>query len=187
MLAPTKAREADVIEYYRGVAHLMSQLAGRLSESGVPLPRAEVVSDNQLAPIINAALDVCLVALENNEHSHWFELALHGALIYENGRNIMGTPALAKEYGNTVLPDELRRPVKIRVLSHDYGIPYATVRRHVDTMMAAGAMLKKQGGYILNTQWTGQDVRINQSNQTVDYLIRQFRTLAASGVDLVGD
>ena len=181
VLAPTKAREADVIDYYRGVANLMSQLAARLSESGVPLPRAEVASANPLAPMINAALDVCLVALENNEHSHWFELALHGALIYENGRAIMGSPELAREYGNTVLPDELRRPVKIRVLSQDYGIPYATVRRHVDTMMETGAILKQRSGYILNTEWTGRDDRIEQSNRTVDYLLSKFRTLAASG------
>ncbi len=183
-LAPTVAREGDVIDYYCDVAGLLLRLAHQLAESGVPLPRAEAVIDDQLAPIINAALDICLVALENNEHSHWFELALHGALIYENGRDIMGTPALAREYGNTVLPDELRRPVKIRALSQTYGIPYATVRRHVDQMTATGALLKQRSGYILNTEWTGRDDRIEQSDRTVQYLLRQFRGLAAAGVDL---
>ena len=184
VLAPTKAREADVIDYYRGVAHLMSQLAGRLSDSGVPLPRAEVASDNPLAPMINVALDVCLVALENNEHSHWFELALHGAQIYENGRDIMGSPELARVYGNLVLTAEQRRPVTIKALSTNYGIPYATVRRHVDDMLACGGLIKKRGGYILDPAWTGRDDRIEGSNRTVDYLLSKFRTLAASGVDL---
>ncbi len=183
-LAPISAREGDIIDYYHDTAGLLLRLADRLTDGGVPLPRAEFVSDNEAELIVNAALDICLVALENNEHTHWFELALHGALIYENGRDIMGTPALAREYGNTVLPDELRRPVKIRALSQDYGIPYATVRRHVDTMMATGALLKQRSGYILNTQWTGRDDRIEQSNRTVDYLLRQFRTLAAAGVQL---
>ena len=187
VLAPTMARQRDVIEYYQDTAGLLVRLADRLADGGVPLPPAEGAADNPLALIINAALDVCLVALENNDHTHWFELALHGALIYENGRDIMGTPALAREYGNTVLPDELRRPVKIRALSQDYGIPYATVRRHVDTMMVAGAMLKQRSGYILNTQWTGRDVRIEQSDRTVDYLMRQFRGLAAAGVELAGE
>ena len=85
-----------------------------------------------------------------------------------------------------MLPDELRRPVKIRALSQDCGIPNATVRRHVDTMMATGALLKQRSGYILNTQWGGRDDRIEQSNRTVDYLLRQFRTLAAAGVQLQG-
>ena len=184
-LFPTPERNADIILYYRDTANLILRLAGRLAEQGIPIPATESVAENEVEQLVNAALDICLVALENNDHGHWFELALHGALIYENGRDIMGTPELAREYGNLVLTDEQRRPVRIRVLSDDYGIPYATVRRHVDQMLSAGMLRKKRGGYILNTQWTGVDEKIAQSDQTVQYLLRQFRGLAAAGVNLM--
>ena len=184
-LFPTPERNVDIILYYRDTANLILRLAGRLAEQGVPIPATESVAENEVEQLVNAALDICLVALENNDHGHWFELALHGALIYENGRDIMGTPELAREYGNLVLTDEQRRPVRIRVLSDDYGIPYATVRRHVDQMLSAGMLRKKRGGFILNTQWTGVDEKIAQSDQTVMYLLKQFRALAAQGVDLL--
>lgn len=184
-LFPTPERNVDIILYYRDTANLILRLAGRLAEQGIPIPATESVAENEVEQLVNAALDICLVALENNDHGHWFELALHGALIYENGRDIMGTPELAREYGNLVLTDEQRRPVRIRVLSDDYGIPYATVRRHVDQMLSAGMLRKKRGGFILNTQWTGVDEKIAQSDQTVMYLLKQFRALAAQGVDLL--
>ena len=184
VLAPSSARASDVLGFYRDTADLLLGLAGRLDEAGVPLSRPTTVANDQLGPVIKAALDIGLVALENNEHSHWFELVLHGALIYENGRDIMGSPALAREYGNTVLPDELRASVKIRMLAGTYGMPYATVRRHIDTMLSTGRVLKQRSGYILNTEWTGRDERIEMSNRTVDYLLKQFRALASAGVSL---
>lgn len=185
VLAPVPEREADIVSYYRDTADLLRTLAQRLDEGGVALPRATKEGDDRLGPIINAGLDICLVALENNEHSHWFELILHGAQIYENGRDIMGSPELARVFGNLVLTAEQRRPVTIKALSTNYGIPYATVRRHVDDMLATGRLIKKPGGYILDPEWTGQDERIEGSNRTVDYLLSKFRTLAASGVDVL--
>ena len=184
LLSPAPEREADILSFYQESANLLIGLAERLTEGGVPLPCAVTTAEDQLGRVINSALDIGLVALENNEHSHWFELVLHGALIYENGRDIMGSPALARQYGNTVLPDELRRPVKIRMLAQTYGIPYATVRRHIDAMLTAGRVLKQRSGYILNTEWTGRDERIEMSNRTVDYLLKQFRALAAAGSNL---
>ncbi len=185
ILSPSAEREADIIAYYQSTADLFLNLAATLSDWGVDIPNAQDRADDQLGPVIKASLDIGLVALENNPHTHWFELILHGTLIYENGRDIMGCPELSRVYGNLVLTAEQRRPVKIRSLATTYAMPYATVRRHMEFMMGEGALLKKQGGYILNPTWTGDDARIEMSNRTVDYLLRNFRALAAAGVDLL--
>jgi hypothetical protein len=184
ILSPMAAREGDIIGYFQGQASLFQQLVCNLAENDIALPLAESRSDDQLKLRLKAALDICLVALENNEHGNWYELILHGALIHENGLNVMDSRDLACEYGDKIIPDELRLPVKIRAISTAYGMPYATVRRHVDTMLSVGRLYKRRSGYILNTEWTAGDARIDMSDQTVQYLLRQFRTLAASGVEL---
>lgn len=184
ILSPTQDREADIIAYYQAAADLLRTLAAHLARHGVPMPQAQGVGANPLGPLVKASLDTGLVAIEKHLHTHWYELILHGTLIYENGRDIMGCPEQSKIYGNLVLTAEQRRPAKIRDLASVYGMPYPTVRRHIDGMMAAGALQKKAGGYILDPEWTGDDDRIAMSNQTVDYLLRQFRTLAAAGVGL---
>lgn len=185
ILSPSAEREADIIAYYRCASDLILNLATTLSDWGVEIPAAQDMNDDQMGPLIKASLDIGLVALENNPHSHWFELILHGTMIYENGRDIMGCPELSRIYGNKVLTAEQRRPAKIRALATTYAMPYATVRRQMEFLMSEGALLKKQGGYILNPDWTGDDARIEGSNQSVQYVLRQFRTLAASGVNLL--
>jgi predicted transcriptional regulator len=187
ILSPTTAREADIVAYYQATADLLRSLAARLADHGVPIPQANGTGADQLGPLVKASLDTGLVAIENHLHTHWYELILHGTLIYENGRDIMGCPEKSRIYGNLVLTADQRRPARIREMASVYGMPYPTVRRHIDAMMAAGALQKKAGGYILDPEWTGDDDRIAMSNQTVDYLLRQFRLLAAAGVDFCSE
>ena len=181
VLAPTPEREADIIAYYREAADLLLTLARELADHGIAMPRVEQARGDRLGPLLRASLDVGLVAIENNAHTHWYELILHGTIIYENGRDIMGTPETARIYGNLVLTAEQRRPVTIRALADEFSMPYATVRRHISAMLLDGRILRKRPGYILNPAWTGEASRIEMSNRTVDYLFGKFRALAAAG------
>ncbi len=187
ILSPTPEREADIIAHYHAQAAALRHLAADLAARDIALPAAEGRAPDARLRLTNAALDIGLVALENNPHNNWFELILHGTLIYENARTVMEDPDLATAYADKVIPDELRRPVTIRMLSDTYGMPYATVRRHIDTMIAIGAMQRKGSGYVLNTAWTASPERLEMSDQTVLYLLRQLRTLAAAGVDLMAE
>lgn len=185
ILSPTPDREADIIAHYCGHAAALQHLAADLAAHDISLPAADGTALDARLLLTNAALDIGLVSLENNPHNNWFELILHGTLIYENARDVMDDPELATAYSDKVIPDELRRPVTIRLLSDTYGMPYATVRRHIDTMIAIGAMQRKGSGYVLNTAWTASPERLEMSDRTVLYLLRQLRTLAAAGVDLM--
>jgi hypothetical protein len=185
ILAPTPAREPEIIRYFAAHAMLLNRLAAKLVDHDVPVPRPETLSDNQLRLQITAALDIGLIALENNEYQSWYELIIHGALIHENGMDVMNSDTLSREYGNTIIPDALWRPVKIRAISEKYGMPYPTMRRHFLTMQAEGYLHKKAGGYTLSTDWTGDAERIEMSNRTVQYLLRHLRTLSAAGIDLL--
>lgn len=184
ILSPSAEREADIIQHYRAQAAALRRLAIDLAARDIPLPMADGAAPNALLLMANAALDIGLVSLENNPHSNWSELILHGTLVYENARDVMEDPDLATAYADKVIPDELRRPVKIRALSDTYGMPYATVRRHIDTMISIGAMQRKRSGYVLKTDWTAEPARLEMSDQTVQYLLRNLRTLAAAGVNL---
>ena len=183
-LSPSPEREADILRFYEEQAIVLRQLAMDLAARNIPLPAADGAASNPMLLMANAALDIGLVALENNPHSNWSELILHGTLIYENARDVMEDSDMATAYADKVIPDDLRRPVKIRALSETYGIPYATVRRHIETMLAIGAMQRKGSGYVLKTEWTAEPARLEMSDRTVQYLLRHFRTLAAAGVDL---
>jgi hypothetical protein len=184
ILSPSAEREADIIQHYRAQAAALRRLAIDLAARDIPLPVADGAAPNALLLMANSALDIGLVSLENNPHSNWSELILHGTLVYENARDVMEDPDLAAAYADKVIPDELRRPVKIRALSDTYGMPYATVRRHIDAMISIGAMQRKRSGYVLKTDWTAEPARLEMSDQTVQYLLRNFRTLAAAGVNL---
>jgi hypothetical protein len=184
ILSPSPDREPEIIRFYQAQATALRVLAIDLAARDIPLPAADGAAPNALLLMANAALDIGLVALENNPHSNWSELILHGTLIYENARDVMENPELATAYSDKVIPDELRRPVKIRALSDTYGMPYATVRRHIDTMISIGAMQRKRSGYVLKTDWTAEPARLEMSDQTVQYLLRNLRTLAAAGVNL---
>jgi hypothetical protein len=185
ILSPIAAREDAVSRHFKAQGALLDRLANRIAEQDVALPRPDKLSDNQLRLKIMAALDLGLIALENNEHQSWYELIIHGALIHESGIDVMNSEALARQYANTVIPDELWRPIKIRAISEKYGMPYPTMRRHFLTMQAEGFLHKSASGYTLSTKWTADEERIAMSDRNVQYLLKHLRTLAGAGIDLL--
>lgn len=177
-LDPTSERANEIIEFYAGHARILHRLTDKIARHDVVIPRPDAPGACQLRLQVTAALDLGLIALENNEHETWFELIIHGAMIHESGIEFISSPTLARAYANTVIPDEMWRPVKIRAISDKYGMPYATVRRHFDTMQSVGMLRKRTGGYTLSTAWTAEPERIEMSNRTVQYLLRHLRSLA---------
>lgn len=186
ILAPSAEREKEIAQHFAGQAQVLKRLARKIADHDVPIPRPDHPSDNQLRLLVTAALDLGLIALENNEHQSWYELIIHGALIHESGIDFVTNDQLAREYANTIIPDDLWRPVKIRAISAKYGMPYPTMRRHFLTMQAEGFLHKRGSGYVLSTKWTADEKRIAMSDLTVQYLLRHLRALAGSGVDLLG-
>jgi DNA-binding transcriptional ArsR family regulator len=185
-LAPRPDREADVIDHFIAQAALLNHLVSKLVQADVPIPTVGKPDDANLYMLPIAALDIALIPLEKNRYDYrnWHELTIHGALIHENAADVMRSPELTAEYGNKVIPDDLRKPVGIGAIADLYGIPYPTVRRHFLAMEEAGQLYRKGRGYILNTEWTGDPAMIEISNRNVQYLLRHLRTLASAGVDL---
>jgi predicted transcriptional regulator len=185
ILSPSADREGAIIQHFADQAALLNRLALKIADHDVAISRPDQPSDNQLRLQVTAALDLGLIALENNEHQSWYELIIHGALIHESGIDFVSNNQLAREYANRIIPDNLWQPVKIRAISEKYGMPYPTMRRHFLAMQAEGFLHKKASGYVLSTKWTADEERIAMSDRNVQYLLRHLRTLASSGIDLL--
>jgi DNA-binding transcriptional ArsR family regulator len=80
------------------------------------------------------------------------------------------------------VPDELRRPVRPRILSERLGIPPETIRRHLLRLQEDGHCERREDGYVVPSRALVRPpvVRFIQDNQS--HLHRLFAALADFGV-----
>jgi hypothetical protein len=71
------------------------------------------------------------------------------------------------------LPDEVRRPISINRIADSLGLPYETVRRHVERLLAANACARVHGGVIVPTAFLSTPGAIQAILSNVGYA-REF-------------
>lgn len=78
---------------------------------------------------------------------------LLAAVIEANVGRLNGQPALQAAYASLDQPppDELRRPVSVNALAGSLGIPFETVRRHVNKLIEQGSIATAPGGVYVPT------------------------------------
>lgn len=78
---------------------------------------------------------------------------LVAAVIEANVGRLNGQPALQAAYASLDQPppDELRRPVSVNALAGSLGIPFETVRRHVNKLIKQGFIATAPGGVYVPT------------------------------------
>jgi DNA-binding Lrp family transcriptional regulator len=105
---------------------------------------------------------------------------LVAAIIEANVARLNGQPALQSAYAllDNAPPDELRRPVSINALAASLGIPFETVRRHVNRLISQGFIATAPGGIYVPTS-------VLVSPQFVTAAVDRYRRVRRFYEDLV--
>lgn len=75
------------------------------------------------------------------------------AIVTANTQHLDGTAAPEGYRGDGAPPpDDLRRPISVLALSNSLGLPFETVRRHVNKLLADGYCRRVKGGVIIPQQ-----------------------------------
>lgn len=105
---------------------------------------------------------------------------LVAAVIEANVTRLNAQPALQSAYAmlDAAPPDELRRPVSINALAGSLGIPFETVRRHVNKLIRQGVIATTTGGLYVPTS-------VLVSPQFVTAVVDRYRRVRSFYEDLV--
>jgi hypothetical protein len=121
----------------------------------MPAPRASVSYTPAVG--VGAAADIMLAVADNNRglHQEWMNLVLYSTILCANTRGFTYDPILARRYADQsrVPPDSLRRPLRVSVLARALCLPYATVQRRVERLVADGRVVKTRGGLLVSEEW----------------------------------
>jgi hypothetical protein len=116
-----------------------------------PLPPC---SDATMEPdaITAAGVELLLAGYEFAAHVHrgWMKMLLYMAVVIANARAIVYDEVLARRYSDneTPPPQRLRLPIGAKALAMLLHLPYTTVRRHLDGLLADGRLVRVEGGML---------------------------------------
>ena len=173
------ANAADLFRTLEQLARAGYEPAVRAVATGVPSLPAGVVE----RPLLVFALRVLeqFTALYGDVTGG----TLVAAIVAANVRHVTDDPALARAYASegAIPPDAERRPLSLRALARSTGIPFETVRRRVDALIAAGIAARGVAGVIVPSAVLGGARHTANNRRIVDHfdaLLEQLTTLAGS-------
>ncbi|WP_310303177.1 hypothetical protein [Sphingomonas sp. BE270] len=133
------------------------RLVEDLQAFDLPMPSQRVTSLYHPAVGVRAAADIMLAVADNNRglHQEWINLVLYSTILCANARAYTYDPELARRYADQfrVPPDSLRRPLRVSALARTLRLPYATVQRRVERLVADGRVKKARGGLLVSEEW----------------------------------
>lgn len=154
---------------------------------GYPLPAAQERAINEAA-VERGALDLVLLSFEfgipPQSKRDWQRPLLYLAVMTANARPFTFDPVLALRYADitTPPPDSHRSPVSTGALARSMGMPYTTVRRHLEALVEAGQLVRAAtGGYLVNMAWMQSAASAAAGIGMVVQLDRVLRQVAAAG------
>jgi hypothetical protein len=108
---------------------------------------------------------------------------LFTALMAGNARSFAFDRSLALSYAdrNSPPPDDMRISVSASALARAIGIPYATVRRNVEAMLADQQIVRAPRGYLVNMAWMQTPASLDAGNAIIVQMERLLRGLGTAG------
>ena len=103
------------------------------------------------------------------------------AIIAANVRHINAHPELSQLYAaeNLPPPDALRRPITVRALAREIGIPFETVRRHVAQLITDGRVRQKDDGVFVSSELLLSKKYVDNNLRIVIHFDQMVSTLAS--------
>lgn len=159
-----------------------------LGRLGVAMPA--IRSDKAPDPTHGAGIALGLT-LSLFEHAgaivpSWLDLVIGSALISANVRAITCDPALSRRYAaaDAAPPEALRQPVAVAAIARALHLPYATVRRHVEAMVAKGLVRARDGGYMVERAAVETETYVNLGLLAARNAMTAIERLARCGFDV---
>ena len=111
-------------------------------------------------------------------------VVLH-AVMAANAGSFDEDPENARQYASleNVPPDSLRRPISVLAVANSLGMPYETVRRHVNRLVAQGRCVRVKGGVIFPASRVGGPASNAAIMTNMANLRRLYRALKRVGVE----
>ncbi len=102
-----------------------------------------------------------------------------------NVRHISHDPKQAWRYADAhnVPPDEMRKPVSVRVVSERLGLPYETTRQHLMRMVGYGEIVRERGGLITPAAALQDPERLKRGLNVHVWFLRAVAQLYGLGFD----
>jgi hypothetical protein len=114
-------------------------------------------------------------------------LTIWAGVMRANVRELMADPQMAWRYAgqDQPPPDHLRKPISVRAVASDLGLPFETTRRHVAVMIDKGWLAAVPGqGVITPTSALGADSLGHTNLQLPGLYARMIGDLTRVGFDL---
>lgn len=159
-----------------------------LAHNGVPMPEVGAARPYHHAAGVQAAIDMMLAVVDSNRrvHGDWLELVVFSTIYCANSRRLNQDRALARLYadGRTVPPPELRQPVRTSAVARALGLPEATVRRRVASLLQNGRVERLGKKLLVSEAWLNRPESVATSTQSFAIVRLLLARLGANGFPL---
>ncbi len=183
-LNPSARTKAFIAERTESRLAAFRQMLADLARFDVAFPEG-LLTENLSADAVAATLidlELCSMEFHRPGTRTAMELCIIVAFLTANIREVTYSDELAECFGrwDTPVPTLLRKPISINRVSAILGVPYATLWRHVQKMIATGHLTEHRDGYIVATEWIARPETIEASRKVISYFRRSLFDLAAT-------
>lgn len=105
---------------------------------------------------------------------------IFAAILAGNAASLEENPAVARQYANGPVPDDLRRPMRVQRLSESLGLPRETTRSKAAAMVAEGLVEQTQQGLIVPAATLASAPMMSLVNDMMTALDNSLRLIAVA-------
>lgn len=154
----------------------------------MPVARAGAPAYNPAIGVA-AAADIMLAVADGNRglHQEWMNLVLYSTILCANTRRYTYDPVLARRYADQrqVPPESLRRPLRSTALARTLNLPYSTVHRRLEQLVADGRVVKRPDGLLVSEDWLNLPGSVAVSTASYQNIRRIVAAATLAGFPIV--
>lgn len=185
---PDELQSPEVTAFLRLAHDSAVRFVADLGGAGVPMPEVGAARPYRQAAGVHAAIDMMLAVVDTNRrvHGDWLELVVFSTIYCANSRRINRDRALARRYadGRELPPPELCPPVRTSAVARVLGLPEATVRRRIISLVEDGRVERVGKKLLVSEAWLNRPEAVATSTQSFALVRLLLARLGAAGFPL---